>query len=581
MASIQANGSRGHHRFALNVTETGINASANTSSVHFDLVLSPIQTGWDWAINGISYNISIDGQNFSGNIPSYDGTSTVTLRSGDITIGHNENGNKSIGFSFSINDSANRTYTPGSCSASGSMALTHINRYPILISGVNFTDETNPTLQFTNSGLYPVRVKLEAGGNPQLIIRDIDQNATSYTFNLTETERNTLRTIATNTNSLQVRETVCAMSGNTELNASYKDYTMTIVNGNPVFEDFDYEDTNTAITNVTGDDQVLVKGLSTLQATISTTNKMIAVKEATEKNYVATIDTINQSENYDDENDVVFNLGTVNTAGTQRLNIRAYDSRNNSTLVYKDITVYDYEKPVVNFTAERLNNFEAQTNLTVNGSFSSLIINNVEKNTIQSVQYRYREIGSNTWSSWNNLAFTINNNNFTCTNTAVSLDNTKEFEIEVKVTDNLDNNSSIQTIDVGVSIFFISSNEKKCYINDKKVLVEGEEKVYSTTEKVIGTWDGKPLYGKDITGDMSQGSVAHGISNMKLKSIYGKMTNTNTGKEFPLPSVRPGHPEYEVGLYIDGANIIIERGSDVMASYMTFEITIEYGKTTD
>lgn len=581
MASIQANGSRGHHRFALNVTETGTNASANTSSVHFDLVLSPIQTGWDWAINGISYNISIDGQNFSGNIPSYDGTSTVTLRSGDITIGHNENGSKSIGFSFSINDSANRTYTPGSCSASGSMALTHINRYPILISGVNFTDETNPTLQFTNSGLYPVRVKLEAGGNPQLIIRDIDQNATSYTFNLTESERNTLRTIATNTNSLQVRETVCAMSGNTELNASYKDYTMTIVNGNPVFEDFEYEDTNTTITNVTGDDQVLVKGLSILQVTIPVLEKMEAVKEATEKNYVVTIDTINQSANYDDENDVVFSLGTINTAGTQRLNVRAYDSRNNSTLVYKDIVVYDYTNPVVNFTAERLNNFEEQTTLKISGGFSSLIIDNVEKNTIQTVQYRYKEQASSTWGAWNNAAFTVVNNSYECSDVIVALDNTKEFDIEVRVTDNLSENNATTQIDAGKSIFFISSNEKKCYINDKKILVEGEQKIYSTTEKVIGTWNGKPLYSIDITGNMSQSSVAHGISNMKLKNIYGVMTNNNTGKEFVLPSVRPGNSNYEVGLYIDGPDVILERGSGVTASYMTFEITIEYGKTTD
>ena len=474
MASINANGSRGHHKFTLNIWEISTDTPSNSSLLGWSLVLSPVQTGWDWNISGISWSVSLNGVNANGNIRQYDGVSTVTLGSGTLNVVHDDNGDKQVGFSFAINDSANKTYTPGSCSASGSMALTHINRYPILTSGSNFTDETNPMLQFTNSGLYPVRVKLEAGGNTQLIIRDIDQNATSYTFNLTETERNTLRAIATNTNSLQVTETVCAMSGNTELNASYKNYTMTIVNGNPTFTDFDYEDTNSTVTNITGDNQVLVKGASNLQVTVQLADKMTAIKQATEKNYVATIGNINQSQNYSDENDVVFDLGTINDVGVQRLNVRAYDSRNNSTLVYKDVTVYDYEKPTVNFTAERLNNFEAQTTLKASGIFSSLVINNVEKNTIQTVQYRYKEQGSSTWSNWANMTFTITNNEYECTDVIVALDNTKEFDLEVKTTDNLSDNTATASIDVGKSIFFVSSNLKECYINDNRVLHEGD-----------------------------------------------------------------------------------------------------------
>ena len=40
MASISANGSRGHHRFTLNVNETGTNTSNNTSTVSFSFQLS-------------------------------------------------------------------------------------------------------------------------------------------------------------------------------------------------------------------------------------------------------------------------------------------------------------------------------------------------------------------------------------------------------------------------------------------------------------------------------------------------------------------------------------------------------------
>lgn len=529
MASISANGSRGHHSFTLNVWENGTNQANNTSNVGWSLVLSPIQAGWDWYITGINWSVSINGVGYSGTIPSYDGRSTVTIASSSLDIAHDNDGNKAIGFSFSINDTRNLSYTPGSCSASGSMWLTHIDRWAIVTGANDFNDEQDPTMTFTNPAGYTMNVWLEPNPNgPHLCIRNNIPNTGSYTWELTAEERQQLRQACTS-NSCTIRYGIYTTISGSQY-PSYVDKTFTIVNGNPVFEDFDYEDTNTTITNVTGDDQVLVKGLSTLQATISTANKMVAVKEATEKNYVATIDTINQSENYDDENDVVFNLGTVNTAGTQRLNIRAYDSRNNSTLVYKDITVYDYAKPVINFTAERLNNFEDQTTMKISGSFSSLIINNVEKNTIQSVQYRYKEKDSQTWGNWVNVQFTLNNNEFNCNDVIVALDNTKEFDIEVKAIDNLSDNNSVVSIDVGKSIFFISSNEKECYVNDKRVLTTDDLSNYNeyvSGEIVVGTFYGKPLY----------------------RQILDLQLNWNSTQTFPVPNIQ----YFDIVTKIDGA----------------------------
>lgn len=471
MASISANGSRGHHRFTLNVNETGTNINNNTSTVSFSFQLSAIQNGWDWNIktNPVSYRVTINGTNYNGTIVSYGGSGMVTLKSGSLTVGHNADGSKSISFSFSVTDNPNKSYTPGNASASGSMALTKIARYPVLNSGSNFTDESNPTLKFTNYGVFNVRVKLEAGGNTSLITRDISKNATSYTFNLTEEERNELRALCPNSNSLSVRETVCAVNGTTEVNASYKDYTMTIANGNPTFSDFTYKDTNTTVTNVIGTDQALVKGVSTLQATVSSANKMVAKKKATAKNYVATIDDINVSKDYS-TSDIVFDLGKIKTAGTKRLNIRAYDSRNNSTLVYKDITVYDYEAPVLNITSTRLNNFEDQTTLTIEGSFSSLKINDVEKNALQSVKYRYREAGGE-WNDYVELTPTVDGNKFTCQDVILSLDNTNAYEFEVVATDKLSSTTRNSSVDVGQSIFMISSNKKACYINGQEILM--------------------------------------------------------------------------------------------------------------
>lgn len=237
----------------------------------------------------------------------------------------------------------------------------------------------------------------------------------------------------------------------------------------PTFSNFAYKDTNTTVTGVTGNNQVLVKGLSTLQVIISSANKMVANNSATAKSYTAVIDTLNVSANYS-SSDLTFNVGTVINSGTKRLTVTAYDSRNLSKAVYKDITVYDYEKPVVNTTLTRLNNFENQTTLKVSGTYSRLTISNADKNTITSVQYRYRETGG-TWSGWTTLTTTVTTGNFNCSDVILSLDNTKSFEFEIRAIDKLQTQTVTNTVGVGQAIFFIGSNTKKCYINGKEIPV--------------------------------------------------------------------------------------------------------------
>lgn len=130
MASISADGAKGHHKFTLNVTQSATNVANNTSTLSFEFKLSPIRTSWNWAEWGqdISYTITINGTNYTGYIPDYDGYSVVTLKSGTQSVTHNADGTKSISFSFSVSDGANQRYTSGNASASGSMTLTTIPR---------------------------------------------------------------------------------------------------------------------------------------------------------------------------------------------------------------------------------------------------------------------------------------------------------------------------------------------------------------------------------------------------------------------------------------------------------------------
>lgn len=130
MASISANGSKGHHKFTLTVEEVSYDIASNTSYVHYTFVLSAIQSGWNWSsISNIKYTGNIGGNAFSGSISSYGGSGSKTLKDGYFTIPHETDGSKNLGFSFSVTDTSGKNYTPGNASSSGSTWLTQIPRY--------------------------------------------------------------------------------------------------------------------------------------------------------------------------------------------------------------------------------------------------------------------------------------------------------------------------------------------------------------------------------------------------------------------------------------------------------------------
>ena len=154
MASISSNGSNGHHKFTLTVTENSTSTANNTSSMSFSFVISPVQTSWNWELWGanITYTVTINGTNYTGSIANYDGYSSVTLKSGSFTVTHNADGNKSISYSFKVTDTSGQSYTCGNASASGSMALSGIPRYLSITSlYISSKTETSAVVSWATS----------------------------------------------------------------------------------------------------------------------------------------------------------------------------------------------------------------------------------------------------------------------------------------------------------------------------------------------------------------------------------------------------------------------------------------------
>ena len=283
--TITANGSNGHHAFTLTVTENSTSTSNNTSSVSWNFKLSPVKTGYDWSYSNnvpVTYSINFNGTTYSGNIMSYNGSSTVTLKSGSATISHNSDGTKSISYSFSVS-SISASYLPGSASKSGSMTLTAIPRQATITSAQNFNDEQNPSISY-NNGAGNTVTSLQAcisldGSKDDIAYRNISKTGSSYTFELTDAERNVLRNACTTANSRNVMFIVkTVMGGNTYHSSLNK--TLSIINATPTI-DATAKDTNSTSLGLTGSENKIIKGYNTVAVNMTAT----ALKGATISSY--------------------------------------------------------------------------------------------------------------------------------------------------------------------------------------------------------------------------------------------------------------------------------------------------------
>lgn len=128
--TISARGSKGHHDFTLSVQED--NTSGNSSFISYTFKISATSSSWQWrSYNNITYTISINGTNYTGTIPNFNG-STTTLKTGsNIEIPHNSDGTKTISIGFNVTDpNTSVSYTCGNASASDTMALTTLHTSP-------------------------------------------------------------------------------------------------------------------------------------------------------------------------------------------------------------------------------------------------------------------------------------------------------------------------------------------------------------------------------------------------------------------------------------------------------------------
>lgn len=126
----------------------------------------------------------------------------------------------------------------------------------------------------------------------------------------------------------------------------------------------------------------------------------------------------------------------------------------------------------------------------------------------------------------------------------------------------------------------------KKYVDDgiQEVKDYVDKNTYSTDEIVIGTYLGKPLYRKVLTGTLPTGKGENNFnlpSECSIKRKYGRIKST-LGPIFELDTYYIPSNAYSISSWItaDEHGLKVDCGANYNKS-SKYEITVEYIKTTD
>ena len=489
-------------KYRIVVDETATSIPNNTSTVRVRVQAWRTNSGYTTSGTGTCY-ANINGTNYSQSISNSQKityNSYTTLLDKTATITHNADGSKTIYVSAYINHARFSSNSQGF-----NVTLTKIPRQATITSAPDFTDIDNPTIQYSNPA-GSIVTSLQAcisltGSTDDITYRDIPLTGTSYTFELTEAERNILRNATPNSNTLSVIFYVkTVLSGNTYYSTLTK--TMTIVNANPTITGVTYEDTNSTTLAITGNNQQIIQGQSTVAFNFAS---LTALKGASlaqlviEVNAETLFDTISGSSmsNY------TKNFGEINSSSNLSANIRVIDSRGNETSLSLPITMLAWSLPTAIITCARQNNFYSETDLNVDALYSSLD----SKNTI-TIQYQYKEVTSSSWSALVSIQDNVP--------TTVTLDNTKQWNIRVIVTDRIGSTTYNLTVDRGIPIIFFDRLRRSVGVN-------GFPNYNDSLE--VGGFD--PFYFRagdteTINGLVTAGLIATNATKLRLSIPLGK-----------------------------------------------------------
>lgn len=302
---------------------------------------------------------------------------------------------------------------------------------------------------------------------------DIDIGTQEYTL-LTSTVSDLLYQNCVNSNQVNFRVFVGTDINEKTYGTTYNGVAK-VINSNPVFSNFTYSDSNESVIEMLGNTSYMLQNYGNMRATISVADKAMAVNYATIVSYSASVTNssngiqVAKTIPYSSDSDITIDFGYFSAYGTYQINIAAIDSRGNrSNIVQNTFYVLPYHLPSLQVTIERVNEFEQEVTLHLASVYSKVLLSGVPKNEIVTLQYRYREAGSTSWSQYtvideydmndlqtNDVILTLVH---TEENPFISLPSEKSYEFEFSVTDKILSVSNTFTLVQGIPIMVEGDN---------------------------------------------------------------------------------------------------------------------------
>lgn len=450
-------------------------------------------------------------------------------------VAHNADGTKTAQLTdtFNINATIDGTKV-GSITASGSIALDMIARNATVVTANDFTDETNPTLTYSNPSGFSCDVSLDFAGGSITRAGAISGAGGSYTMQLTDSERTTLRNASKNSPTLKVTYSLKTTIDGTAY-YSRAERKMNVVDAAPELGDVSYEDTNSATVAVTGDKSRIIQNHSTLSVKVPTAT---AKKGATIASYAIAFGGVAKTVTAA----VAVSLGAVDVSYSQALTVTATDSRGFTASKSVQVTVDDYSAPTAVIDLHRLNNFEPTTYITVNPRYSYLN----GKNSV-TITARFKKVSDSSYGTPIVLADSVQST-LTC-------DRDSAYDFVVTIADKLESTDYNLTLGKGVPSFFIDTKKSSvgvnCLPSQSDVLQLGDSAwltaqgaypvgaIYLSVTDANpaalfgGTWErigGRFLLGADSTyaAGSTGGEAAYQLTTSEMPSHNHTLDNYNT-----------------------------------------------------
>lgn len=389
-------------------------------------------------------SVWINGQrvyNNGGSIQLWAGT---VVASGQFTIGHNNDGSKS----FSASAEAGIYQVAVNCRGNGSWSLPTIARasqpscitYPNTTNNIGAIGSTITIHMNRKSGAFTHTVRYAFGSLSGTIATGVTDNCQ---WKIPDSFYSQIPNAKSGTGTIYAD----TYNGGTKIGTKSVGFTTTVTNANPT-ADVGYSDTNSTVTGITGNNQLIVRNQSNLQIKISNAK---AYKSASIKTASCTILGKNYSVDISGGSGTI-NVGKINTTSSFDLTVNIADSRNFVTAKKIHVKVEDYAAPYANITLQRYLNYYSETDLTVSASYSSL--NN--KNTI-AITYKYKKTDETKYSDEKSLA-----NNGTV---RLTLDNNHQWNVQVTLKDKISTVTYNLTVGRGMPIIFFDRRKQSVGVN--------------------------------------------------------------------------------------------------------------------